>query len=197
LRGLYEPQKGVRLNVDQQAYEDLSIISNHVTLFPQEPEIFESTIAYNINLGLPSEQSELERICKIVQFEEVVRQLPDELDTDIKERGVNLSGGQKQRLALARGVLAAKDSDIVLLDEPTSSVDPKTELIIYKRLFEEFNNKVVISSLHRLHLLRLFDYVYVMDQGRVVDEGSFEELLKHSPAFQELWNHQKEMQVHM
>jgi ATP-binding cassette subfamily B protein len=56
LRGLYEPQKGVRLNVDQQAYEDLSIISNHVTLFPQEPEIFESTIAYNINLGLPSEQ---------------------------------------------------------------------------------------------------------------------------------------------
>jgi ATP-binding cassette subfamily B protein len=147
--------------------------------------------------GCLRSKSELERICKIVQFEEVVRQLPDELDTDIKERGVNLSGGQKQRLALARGVLAAKDSDIVLLDEPTSSVDPKTELIIYKRLFEEFNNKVVISSLHRLHLLRLFDYVYVMDQGRVVDEGSFEELLKHSPAFQELWNHQKEMQVHM
>lgn len=194
LRGLYQPQEGVRLSVDGQIYEDLSIISNHVTLFPQEPEIFESTIAYNINLGLPSEEEELERICRIVQFEEVVQQLPDGLATDIKERGVNLSGGQKQRLALARGVLAAKDSDIVLLDEPTSSVDPKTELIIYKRLFKEFRNKVVISSLHRLHLLRLFDYVYVMDQGRVVDEGSFEELLENSPAFQELWNHQKEMQ---
>ncbi len=197
LRGLYQAQDGVQLSVDKQSFEDLSIISNHVTLFPQEPEIFESTIAYNINLGLPSEQAELERICKIVQFEEVVRQLPDGLDTDIKERGVNLSGGQKQRLALARGVLAAKESDIVLLDEPTSSVDPKTELIIYKRLFREFKNKVVISSLHRLHLLRLFDYVYVMDQGRVVDEGSFEELLENSPAFQELWNHQKEMQEHM
>ncbi len=193
LRGLYQAQPGLRLNVDDQTFEHLDVISNHVTLFPQEPEIFESTIAYNINLGLPSEREELERICKVVQFEEVVHQLPDGLDTDIKEKGVNLSGGQKQRLALARGVLAAKESDIVLLDEPTSSVDPKTELIIYKRLFKEFRHKAVISSLHRLHLLRLFDYVYVMDQGRVVDEGTFEDLLEHSKAFQDLWNHQKEL----
>ncbi len=196
LRGLYQPQKGLNLAVDQQKFEDLAIISNHVTLFPQEPEIFESTIAYNINLGLSSEEEELKRICKIVQFEEVVQQLPDGLATDIKEKGVNLSGGQKQRLALARGVLAAKESDIVLLDEPTSSVDPKTELIIYNRLFKEFQEKVVISSLHRLHLLRLFDYVYVMDQGQVVDEGTFEELLENSSTFQELWNHQKELQGH-
>lgn len=196
LRGLYPAQQGVQLLVDDKEYGDLSIIGNHVTLFPQEPEIFESTIEYNINLGLSSKREELERICRIVQFEEVVAQLPDGLDTDIKEKGVNLSGGQKQRLALARGVLAARESEIVLLDEPTSSVDPKTELIIYKHLFEEFKNKVVISSLHRLHLLRLFDYVYVMDQGRVVDEGTFEELLSQSSAFQDLWNHQKEMHEH-
>src|SRR5450755_4674478 len=108
------------------------------------------------------------------------------------EKGVNLSGGQKQRLALARGILAGKSSDIILLDEPTSSVDPKTEIQIYDKLFEEYKDKAVISSLHRLYLLNYFDYVYVLQAGRIADEGSFEDLRKNSLIFRELWKHQED-----
>ena len=112
------------------------------------------------------------------------------MQTDIKEKGVNLSGGQKQRLALARGILAAKDSEIILLDEPTSSVDPKTEAIIYQKLFDVFRDKAFVSSMHRLHLLDQFDYIYILDSGRIIDEGSFDELMNGSEAFGHLWKHQ-------
>lgn len=190
LRGLY-PAIGLQLSLDGKAIDQLSLISDHVTLFPQEPEIFESTIKYNITLGVKHEEEELNRIVSIAHFGEVINQLPNGYDSKIQEKGVNLSGGQKQRLALARGIFAAKESELVLLDEPTSSVDPKTEVLIYDRLFEEFSDKAVLSALHRLHLLPKFDYIYVMDQGKVIDEGSFEELLKSSAAFQDMWAHQE------
>lgn len=190
LRGLYPPS-AVDIKVDDKPIQ-IRNLSEQVTLFPQEPEIFENTIAYNITLGLSFTEEEVRRVCEAVHFSEVVDQLPNGLASSIKEKGVNLSGGQKQRLALARGVLAAKDSELVLLDEPTSSVDPKTELLIYDRLFKEFNEKAVISSLHRLHLLTKFDYVYIMENGRVVDEGTFAQLRKESTIFQELWRHQED-----
>ncbi len=194
LRGLYPPKEGVRISIDQQRdHSDLNIISSQVTLFPQEPEIFENTIEYNITLGLPFEQQELDEITKVVHFAEVAQQLPNGYESSIQEKGVNLSGGQKQRLALARGVLAAKESSIILLDEPTSSVDPKTELEIYQQLFDSFEDKVVVSALHRLHLLSKFDYVYVMGNGEIIDEGTFDDLLAKSPVFQELWKHQEEV----
>jgi ATP-binding cassette, subfamily B, bacterial len=192
MRGLYQPENGVELTVDNKRYTDLSILADTVTLFPQEPEIFENTIRYNISLGLPFQEEEINRICNAAHFSEVVQQLPNGLESHIKEKGVNLSGGQKQRLALARGILAAQLSDIILMDEPTSSVDPKTELLIYQQLFREFNDKVIISALHRLHLLAHFDYVYVLENGRIVAEGNFEFLKLHSPHFQELWKHQEE-----
>ena len=192
LRGLYQPEPEVEVTIDGQTRPGFSAIANHVTLFPQEPEIFENTIEYNITLGLPFSEAEVRHVCDTARFSEVVAQLPAGLQSSIREKGVNLSGGQKQRLALARGILAARDSDIVLLDEPTSSVDPKTELEIYERLFREFAGKAVVSSLHRLHLLVHFDYVYVLDQGRLVDEGTFEHLRKHSAVFQELWRHQED-----
>ena len=193
LRGLYPPEATVRVSVDKLPQKGLEAIASHVTFFPQEPEIFENTIEYNITLGLPYEASELEKICKAVHFQEVIDQLPNGLQSNIVEKGVNLSGGQKQRLALARGVFAAQDSDIILLDEPTSSVDPKTELKIYEQLFGLFSNKIVISSLHRLHLLTKFDHVYVLEQGQIVAQGTLEELLAHSPHFRDLWRHQEEM----
>jgi len=191
LRGLYDPAPGYSLKVDGLAGHELGLVASQVTLFPQEPEIFENTIEYNITLGLPFDQAEVEEVCETARFSEVVRQLPQGLQSSIREKGVNLSGGQKQRLALARGVLAARDSSIVLLDEPTSSVDPKTEMRIYQQLFRQFHDKAVVSALHRLHLLRLFDYVYVLDRGRVVAEGSFDTLRHHSALFQELWRHQE------
>lgn len=193
LRGLYPVEPGIRVSVDGQVQDGLDLIAGDVTLFPQEPEIFENTIEYNITLGLPFEPAELDAICRTVHFTEVLEQLPKGLQSSIMEKGVNLSGGQKQRLALARGVFAARDSELILLDEPTSSVDPKTEMRIYEGMFEAFSDKVVVSALHRLHLLPKFDYIYVLDKGEVIDEGTLPQLLERSAAFRELWKHQEEM----
>jgi ATP-binding cassette, subfamily B, bacterial len=191
LRGLYEAQPGMEILVDEKEYPATSIAES-VTLFPQEPEIFENTIEHNITLGLPFEEQDILDVCNTAHFSEVVNQLPNGLQSNIMEKGVNLSGGQKQRLALARGILAAKSSDIILLDEPTSSVDPKTEIQIYEKMFEEFKNKAIVSSLHRLYLLNYFDYVYVLSEGHIVDEGTFAELKSRSPVFRDLWKHQEE-----
>jgi ABC-type multidrug transport system fused ATPase/permease subunit len=174
----------------------MQMLTSDVTLFPQEPEIFENTIRYNITLGLPFDEEQVARICRVAQFSDVITQLPNGMESHIKEKGVNLSGGQKQRLALARGILAAQESDIVLMDEPTSSVDPKTELLIYQQLFEEFKDKVIISSLHRLHLLPYFDHVYVLENGRIVAEGDFETLRTKNKSFQLLWKHQEMKDQH-
>ncbi len=190
LRGLYQPEKGTIVTVDNRYEAAIDMLADQVTLFPQDPEIFENTIAYNITLGLPFEESDIMQVCDTAHFTDVVDKLPKGLESSIQEKGVNLSGGQKQRLALARGILAARTSDIVLLDEPTSSIDPKTESMIYDKMFVEFSDKAVISTLHRLHLLAKFDYVYLLRDGYVVDEGTFAHLRQNSSAFMELWQHQ-------
>lgn len=189
LRGLYPPMDGVMIRQDGMELNGLESIYDLITLFPQDPEIFENTIRYNITLGLEYTDTEIREACETVAFNEVVDQLPNKLESSIKEKGVNLSGGQKQRLALARGILAAKSSDIILMDEPTSSVDPKTELMIYRRLFELFKDKVMVSALHRLHLLEYFDYVYVIQDGKVVEYGSLSQLKENGKVFNELWRH--------
>jgi ABC-type multidrug transport system fused ATPase/permease subunit len=189
LRGLYCPDQEIRVAVDG-INTSINSIVNSVTLFPQEPEIFENTIEHNITLGLPFEENDIMEVCKTAQFDQVVQQLPNGLQSDINEKGVNLSGGQRQRLALARGILAAKGSDIILLDEPTSSVDFKTENQIYQNLFEEYKEKAVISSLHRLYMLKYFDYIYVLQHGHIVDEGTFAELKLRSTG--EAWKHHDE-----
>lgn len=196
LRGLYFPEAGLQVNVDgvsSQSGDGLNAVANTVTLFPQEPEIFESTIAYNITLGLPFPEEEVNEVCHIARFQDVMKQLPNGIETNIQEKGVNLSGGQRQRLALARGILAARNSDIVLLDEPTSSVDVKTERVIYQALLREFADKAVVSTLHRLHLLPMFDYIYIMQNGQIMDEGSFADLRLRSAIFREMWAHQQEV----
>jgi ABC-type multidrug transport system fused ATPase/permease subunit len=192
LRGLYMPEPGAQLVVDGKPLPDFEGIADTVTLFPQEPEIFENTIFYNITLGLPFTEEEVMEVCETAQFAEIVKQLPNGLYTNIQEKGVNLSGGQKQRLALARGILAARSSSLILMDEPTSSVDPRTEMFLYKKLFKNFSDKAVISSLHRLHLLTQFDYIYIMKNGKVIEEGTFEKLRYNSAIFMEMWQHQEE-----
>jgi ATP-binding cassette, subfamily B, bacterial len=190
LRGLHEPSAGTQVTVNEKYNANFEDISSTVTLFPQEPEIFENSVLYNITLGLPFSEKEVMTVCEAAQFADVIRQLPHGLRTHMHEKGVNLSGGQKQRLALARGILAARNSDIVLLDEPTSSIDPRTEKMIYNNLFESFENKVIISSLHRMHLLTQFDYIYILKDGSIIEEGTFEELKRYSLVFQDMWEHQ-------
>lgn len=191
LRGLYTPIAGSSTIVNEIHPVAFENISSNVTLIPQEPEIFENSVRYNITLGLPFSEEDIMTACDAARFSDVIRQLPKGLDTHMAEKGVNLSGGQKQRLALARGILAARSSDIILMDEPTSSVDPRTEKQVYHNLFDAFKGKAVISSLHRLHLLADFDYVYILRNGLVVDEGPFEQLKRYSLVFKEMWEHQK------
>lgn len=194
LRGLYQPEPNVNVFIDEKIESSMEALSETITLFPQDPEIFENSIAYNITLGLPFEEEDILDVCDTAHFTEVIGKLPNGLESNIQEKGVNLSGGQKQRLALARGVLAARSSDIVLLDEPTSSVDPKTESLIYDKMFDEFKDKAVLSSLHRLHLLTKFDYIYILKDGRIIDEGNFSYLKANSHYFGELWKHQEQQQ---
>ena len=191
LRGLYQPENDLVVTVDSHTKANIEMLADTVTLFPQDPEIFENTIAYNITLGLPFSEDEILQVCDTAHFSDVIDQLPNGLESSIQEKGVNLSGGQKQRLALARGVLAARSSDIILLDEPTSSVDPKTESQIYDKMFEEFKGKAVLSALHRLHLLTKFDYVYILKDGHLIDEGTLPYLRQNSLVFQDLWRHQE------
>ncbi|WP_442601030.1 ABC transporter ATP-binding protein [Paenibacillus sp. KN14-4R] len=187
LRGLVPIQQGI-LTKDDGKNLSFDYLASTTTLLPQEPEIFENTVRYNITMGMPASDEEIDSAIWAAGFSDVVEKLPNGLDSDIREKGVNLSGGQKQRLALARGVFSIRDSSIVLLDEPTSNVDPATEMLIFKRLFERLSGKCMVSVLHRLHLVRYFDYVYVFKHGKIVEEGTFDNLCHANGEFTRLWS---------
>ncbi|OGJ62615.1 hypothetical protein A3A67_02635 [Candidatus Peribacteria bacterium RIFCSPLOWO2_01_FULL_51_18] len=165
----------------------LKHLAPHVTLIPQDPEIFANTIEYNITVDTKQKKSELEEDIELARFTSVLARLPKGLKTDISEKGVNLSGGEKQRLALARGIFAAKTSDFILLDEPTSSVDPMNERLIYENLMRRFSDRCIVSSIHKLHLLPMFDWVYVFDHGKIIAQGQPAELLKEGGSLHHLW----------
>jgi ABC-type bacteriocin/lantibiotic exporter with double-glycine peptidase domain len=166
MRGLYHPQtasiimkKGkVKLEVN-----DLDRISDGISLIPQDPELFTSTIRENITMGISCDDETLVHFTDAACFTDVISRLPNKLDSSIKEKGVNLSGGEKQRLALCRGLLASVDKEIIMLDEPTSSVDSRNEMKIY-------NN------------------IYFFDKGKIIASGKLNDLLEKSPEFKKLWD---------
>ncbi len=187
MRDLYTP-KSVTLSIDgMQTSDGFSAISDSISLIPQDPEIFATTIRENITLGVDYTDEHIEVFTDMARFTDVVKRLPKGLESSIVEKGVNLSGGEKQRLALSRGLLASFNKDIVLLDEPTSSIDTVNEIEIYKNIFEAFPTKTIFSSIHRLHLLELFDMVYFFRDGKIITQGTFEDLKNNSSEFQELW----------
>lgn len=167
--------------------EGLTTLSHHVTLIPQEPEIFSNTIEYNVSVDTEQSEAELMKDIELACFDSVLKRLPKGIQTDISEKGVNLSGGEKQRLALARGIFAAKTSDIILLDEPTSSVDSVNELKIHKNIFGAFSDRAIVASIHRLHLLPLFDEVYVLQNGKVVEQGTPRALMNGTGLLASMW----------
>jgi ATP-binding cassette, subfamily B, bacterial len=186
LRGLHEVDRANVFCDGKKLEKELKHIFEYCTLIPQEPEIFNNTIEYNITLGVQVERKRLEKAIAVANLSDLIARLKDGLKTSVLEKGVSLSGGEKQRLALARGLLAAQDSQILLLDEPTSSVDVENELQIYQNIFKEFKNKVIVSAIHSLHLLKNFDYVYMFKDSRIIAEGNFHEMLEDE-NFKVLW----------
>jgi ATP-binding cassette, subfamily B, bacterial len=186
LAGLYRAERA-SFAVDGEIRPDLVHLGAAATLAPQDPEIFAGSIAHNLTLGIDHDAAAIREACALAAFTPVIDALPRGLATEIAERGFNLSGGQKQRLAVARALLAARDSSLLLLDEPTSSLDPATEARVYDNLLAALPAACIVSAIHRLHLLERFDRVVLMAEGRVLDIGTAAELLDRSPAFRELW----------
>ncbi|MEK9151080.1 MAG: ABC transporter ATP-binding protein [Patescibacteria group bacterium] len=187
IRGLYIPAK-VSVSLDARELPDGFIsMKNDIALIPQEPEIFATTIRENITMGIDRTEDEIRKYMDIARFSAVVERLPHGLDSSVVERGVNLSGGEKQRLALVRGLMASEEKSVILLDESTSSVDAQNEIAIYENIFSTYQDKTIIASIHKLHLLRMFDTIYIFDRGVISAFGNFNHLLQSSPLFAEMW----------
>ena len=185
IRALYKPRH-VAIAINGNRLNSFNAIASNITLVPQDPELFDATIRENISMGRPYSQAKIREYTDIAEFTQVAERLPKKFNSRIKEKGVNLSTGEKQRLALARGLLAAEKTPILLLDEPTSSVDSANELAIYKKIFRSFRSKTIISSVHRLHLLPHFDKIFVFKKGRIITRGSLKEVLKNR-EFRNMW----------
>jgi ATP-binding cassette subfamily B protein len=185
LRALHAPAR-VELSIDGQA-APFDTLSEITTLIPQDPEIFENTIRFNVGFDLDVPDEQVHQAIRLAEFTTVLEQMPKGLDTDIREKGVNLSVGQKQRLALARGIFAAEQSDIILLDEPTSSVDLPTEERIFDNIFTHFQGKTIVATLHRLHLLPNFDRIVYLENGSVVSDLSAKDALATPGPIRDLY----------
>ncbi len=182
LAGLYDAQEG-QLAVDGVVHPGLRHAAGVSTLVPQETEVFEASLRENLCFGEAVDETDLLRAMRASAFDEVLASLPQGLDTPMSERGFNLSGGQRQRLALARGLLAARRSSLLLLDEPTSALDPLIEQHVQQRIGEAFEGSTLVAAVHRMGLLRHFDRVGLMIDGRLVDVGTADELQARQPVF--------------
>lgn len=194
LAGLYVGER-VAMNRDHgpaivSAVEAARFLRTTATLIPQDAEVFEGTLAENLSLCEsiegPPLSTEYPQALQLARASEFIDTTPAGLDADIAERGANWSGGQRSRIALARGILAARGSSLVLLDEPTAALDSKTEGAVYDNLFAVFKDACVISSIHRLNLLGRFDEVLVMHEGKLVAQGTVATLQARSPEFRQL-----------
>tara|TARA_B100000745_G_C20144163_1_gene392344 strand:- start:252 stop:2039 length:1788 start_codon:yes stop_codon:yes gene_type:complete len=188
LHGMY-PTAQASISFDGTAYTKTNFNDYDLktTLVPQEPEVFSASIRENITLGLDYSEEEIFKATDLAQFTTVIHQLPRGLDSIINEKGVNLSGGQKQRLALSRALLFSNGKEVMLFDESTSSVDPETEVKIYKSIFDYFSGKTIIASIHKMNLLKYFDRILIFANGKIIDEGSFDELLEKNSKFRQDW----------
>ena len=119
---------------------------------------------------------------------EFIKDLPDGYNTLVGERGVKLSGGQRQRVAIARAML--KDAPVLLLDEATSALDSESEVLIQDALWKLMEGRTTIVIAHRLSTIQKMDRIIVMDDGKILEEGSHAELLEKSGKYAELWKHQ-------
>lgn len=189
---LYDIQSGA-IKIDNQNIKQVTLDSlrRQIAMMPQDPGLFNRSILDNIRYGrIEASEAEVIDAAKKAHCHEFIEQLNDGYHSLIGERGVKLSGGQKQRIAIARAIL--KEAPILILDEATSALDSVTEKYIQDSLEGMMQNKTVIAIAHRLSTLSKMDRILFLQEGKVVEDGTLEELREGKGLFAKLWNMQQE-----
>jgi ABC-type multidrug transport system fused ATPase/permease subunit len=174
---LYDPQEG-RVLADGEDIKDFTLKSlrDSVTFVPQEPMLFRATVAENISYGKPGATvGEIEEAARLAGADEFIRQLPDGYDTLLSERGESLSGGQRQRVSIARAML--RDTPILILDEPQAGLDAEAAAAVEESWNALTEGRTTFVIAHELRLVRDVDRILVIEEGRVAEEGTHDELL--------------------
>jgi ATP-binding cassette, subfamily B, bacterial len=182
----YDPHSGT-ITVDGVPIDaaDPIALRARMALVPQEPTIFAASVADNIRYGRPdASPDEIRKAAELAAADSFIDALPEGYDTPLGERGVNLSGGQRQRIAIARAIL--KNAPILLLDEATSALDAESEQAVQVALDHLMAGRTTLVIAHRLATIRSADRILVMDDGRIVEEGSHEALMDHGGLYARL-----------
>lgn len=188
----YSPTSG-KLYLKDEDYEKLEpkFVRNNVSLVFQENELFSTTVRENVAYGSPkASEKEIVNALKQARAYDFVMKFPKKLDSEIGERGVKLSGGQKQRIQIARAIL--KNAPILILDEATSSLDAKSEKEVQDALENLMENKLVIIIAHRFSTIQNVHKIIVIDEGKIADVGSPQELSRRKGIYSDLLHYQVE-----
>ncbi|GAX04181.1 multidrug ABC transporter ATP-binding and permease protein [Secundilactobacillus pentosiphilus] len=170
---------------------DISSLRQHIAIVSQDIFIIDGSIRNNILYGRPdATDEEVWEVAKLADLDTFIRELPDQLDTQVGERGVKLSGGQKQRVSIARALL--KNAPIIILDEATASLDNQSEKAIQHALNNLLESRTSLVIAHRLSTIHDADQIIVLENGRVVETGTHESLLKADGAYKKLYDAQFE-----
>ena len=160
-----------------------------IAYVPQDPSLFHRSLAENIRYGdLEASDQEVERVAELAHAAEFIKDLPAGFDTLVGERGVKLSGGQRQRIAIARAML--KGAPILVLDEATSALDSASEKLIQDALWKLMEGRTAIVIAHRLSTIQKMDRIIVLDEGKIVEQGTHKDLLAKNGIYAKLWAHQ-------
>lgn len=186
----YDPQQGsIRIGGLDIRNMAQTTLREHIGVVPQEPNLFSTSIRSNIAYGFSNPNDvtieDIYQAADEANAFSFIEQFPNKFETIVGERGANLSGGQKQRIAIARAIL--KDPQILLLDEATSALDAASEYLVQEALESIMEGRTTIIIAHRLSTIKNADLIAVLDKGRVVELGSYDELMKNdSGKFKEL-----------
>lgn len=186
----FDPQQG-RITVDGHDLRTVSLKSlrEQMVLMLQEPILFHSTVRDNIAFGAEVSDEQIKDAARRAEAETFILALPEGYDTVLGQDGMTLSGGQRQRLALARALL--RDARIVILDEPTSSLDVATESVVWQNVSELLKGRTAIVIAHRLSTARRADRIVVLEDGAIVEQGGHDELIGRGGRYAELWRRYK------
>jgi len=195
LLGLYLPERGqVYFNGVPVDRIGLDVVRDNVATVLQHPALFNDSVRNNLSLGRPIPDERLWHALDVAQLSEVVRALPQGLDTLVGRDGIRLSGGQRQRLAVARMVLS--DPKVVILDEATSALDTTTEHKLHLAMREFLRGRTTLIIAHRLSAVRQADRALVFEDGAIVEDGSHDDLMRKEGLYASLYRHTESQGAH-